>query len=87
MDYYGSPAQIDCTTDRPYLHRISSLADEVERSAALVEEFIARCRGGGVADGARGTAPMPSGHFAQLDRLTEAVTKLDKLTRELGVIG
>jgi hypothetical protein len=74
--------------DVPYLDRVVAIAEEAERSATLIEGFIARCRGGGIMSGASAaTAPMPSGHFAQLNRLRDAVSEIDKLARELGTIG
>lgn len=71
----------------PYLHRIGSLANSVEESAALVSEFIARCRGGGNGKVGSTDRPVSSGYIGQLDRLHEAAAELNKLAHELSAIG
>lgn len=75
--------------DRPYLARIGDAADELERIAGYIQNFIERCRGGGatLADGAAKIAPITSGHFGQLDRLQDNLARVDKLARELQTIG
>lgn len=73
--------------DRPYLARISDIADEAERIAGYIENFIDRCRSGGALTGKTGPTPVPSGHFGQLDRLQDNLARIDKLARELQTIG
>lgn len=88
-DYrYARTLLQDCPAlDRPYLARLSDIEGELSRSAALIEEFIARCRGGIIAGGAKSSVPSDSGHLATLDRITEQMTRIDKMARELGTIG
>jgi hypothetical protein len=80
---HGYPDQLD----RPYFSRLSDIEGELARSADLIEEFIARCRGGGMAGNTKSPVPAASGHFAALDRVIEQMTRIDKLSRELGTIG
>jgi hypothetical protein len=75
------------TSDRPYLARISELADETNRIAGYLQAFIDRCRGGGNIEGKTGPTPVPSGHLGNLDRLTENLSRVDKLARQLQTIG
>lgn len=80
-------AKVD--SDRPYLARLADIEEQLGRSADLIEQFIARCRGGGVQtiSGPAGATPVASGHFAQIERIVEQMTRIDKLARELGSIG
>ena len=72
--------------DRPYLAMIENLADDAERSSALIEQFIGRCRGSQATGGDKPQL-VPSGHFGQLDRLSGAIGQLSNLARELRSIG
>jgi hypothetical protein len=76
-----------CSSDTRPLETIQNLADEAERSAHLIREFINRFRGSGEPKGVGGPTPVPSGHFGQLDRLGNALVSVDQLARELGTIG
>jgi len=74
--------------DRPYLGRISDMADEAERIGNYIEQFIDRCRGGAsIVRSDTSTVPVSTGHLANLDRLTENLGRIDKLARELQTIG
>ena len=88
---YGVLGQVACAAepapDRPYLARISDAADELDRIAGYIQNFIDRCRGGGAATGNAGPTPVPSGHLGQLDRLQDNLARVDKLARELQTIG
>jgi hypothetical protein len=78
----------ETTPDRPYLARLGEVADELDRIGNYIECFIDRCRGGGRTEGSKGAvAPVPSGHLGQLERLTDNLSRVDKLARELQVIG
>ena len=82
--------QPECVPDRPYLARIGDAADELERIAGYIQNFVDRCRGCGgntLSDGSTKIAPVPSGHFGQLDRLQDNLARVDKLARELQTIG
>ena len=71
--------------DAPYLSRLGGIADELEHSADNIDSFIARCRGGSAGVSAiHPTTPVSTGHFAQIERVVEAMTRIDKLSRELG---
>jgi hypothetical protein len=90
MDYATLDACGDAApnvSDRPYLARISELADEANRIAGYLQAFIDRCRGGGTGEGKCGPVPVPSGHLGNIDRLTESLGRVDKLARELQTIG
>lgn len=74
--------------DRPYLARISDLADEAAKTGDLIELFIDRCRGGGRNESTKqATAPHPTGHLAQLDRLNQNLARVTQLACELSSIG
>jgi hypothetical protein len=74
--------------DRPYLTRIGELADEAAKTGDMIEQFIGRCRGGGAGDEtSRLSAPMPTGHLAQLDRLSQNLARVTQLACELNAIG
>jgi hypothetical protein len=76
------------TSERPYLARLMDIENQLAQSADLIEEFIARCRGGGVLNKVAGSAaPVATGHFAQIERVVEQMTRIDKMARELGTIG
>lgn len=81
--------ETDCAPDRPYLARIEDAADELDRIAGYIQDFIDRCRGCALSQSAAsGTlSPVPSGHFGQLDRLQDNLARVDKLARELQTIG
>jgi hypothetical protein len=54
----------------------------------MIEQFIGRCRGGGAGDEtSRLSAPMPTGHLAQLDRLSQNLARVTQLACELNAIG
>lgn len=82
--YYGG----ECAADRPYLARLTDIEIQLSQSADLMDEFVARCRGGGTNLSAKvSDAPVASGHFNTLERIVEQMTRIDKLARELGTIG
>jgi hypothetical protein len=85
---YETQPQTACgVTDSRPLDTIQFLADEAERSAHLIREFIERFRGSGDPAKGNGPVPVPSGHFGQLDRLRSALSSVDQLARELSTIG
>jgi hypothetical protein len=88
LGYAGNTLGQTACEDRPYLARIADAADELDRIAGYIENFIDRCRGGG-GSGAKLGAPtaVPSGHFGQLERLQDNLGRVDKLARELQTIG
>jgi hypothetical protein len=85
---YGSGTKsLQEVPDLPYFARLPEIEENLTRSAERIEEFISRCRGGGMASTAKGEAPKASGHFAALERIVEQMERIDKLSRELSVIG
>jgi hypothetical protein len=85
----GAAAMQTVSPDRPYLARLGEVADQLDQIGNYIEQFIDRCRGGGRVEGAKagGPVPVPSGYLGQLERLTENLGRVDKLARELQVIG
>lgn len=73
--------------DRPILASIGDAADTAGKVANMVQAFIDRCRGGGSPAGATTGAPVPTGHFANLERLQENLKRLESLTGDLSEIG
>jgi hypothetical protein len=70
---------------------LDSITDHATRAAVIgdvLEGFLARWHGGGLSDGAKNaTAPMPSGHMAQIARLDSALARLEKLAHEVSSLG
>lgn len=69
------------------LERLGSYAATAERVGNMIDGFISRCRG---ADGPNPTGNLtevPTGHFAQLDRLEKLLCRAEALASELGSIG
>lgn len=86
--YHGGTAmQAECASDTRPLDTIAHLADEAERAARFINDFIDRFRGGGNVKVASGPTPVPSGHFGQLDRLRSNLSAIDAAARELNSIG
>jgi hypothetical protein len=74
--------------DETALSRISAHAGTAQRVADLIQGFIDRCRGGSCgADASAKVAPVPTSHFAQLERLEKNLAHAEELARELGSIG
>jgi hypothetical protein len=82
----GGNQGVACAESSRPLDTVQYLADEAERSAHLIAEFIDRFRGHG-GNAGNAVTPVPCGHFGQLDRLRNALVTIDQLARELGTIG
>jgi hypothetical protein len=85
MAHLNNGAVAVATSDRPPLDRISDYADDLERIAGYISDFLARCRGCEAANDK--LAPVPSGHIGQLDRLADELHRVDCLAHELQTIG
>lgn len=68
------------------LGSLSDHANAAGRIGDIIEQFLDRCRGGG-RDSANKLSPAPTGHFAQLERLSQNLARAEELARELGTIG
>jgi hypothetical protein len=69
------------------LDRLSDHANTAGRIGDIIESFLGRCKGseGDCANGSLTT--VPTGHFAQLERLERLLARAEELARELGNIG
>lgn len=73
--------------DRPPLARLGDIANDVCRVGGYIEDFISRFRGSEPTTGANKPEQVPCGHLGELERLTDAIHRVDCLARELQTIG
>jgi hypothetical protein len=90
-DYYASAATqtqtLQAARAETMLSRISDHAAAANRIGDMIESFLNRCKGseGDCANGS--LAAVPTGHFAQLERLEKLLARAEELARELSSVG
>lgn len=85
---YGTNCIETCAPDcNVPLDKIGMYANDLDAVASYIQAFLDRCRGGGDTAKLGGPTPVPSGHLGELERLGNALHRVDCLARELQTIG
>ena len=90
---YGCAGQ--ALSSNPQTLRKETALDQLRDNAAaaesigdMIEGFLCRCKGSGADVPEEGTLrEVPSGHFAQMERLAKLLARAEDLARELGNVG